>query len=109
MGNITPHQGIEAALHITARLSQLWMWMLIAVAHLALCVMALACLWWFQVQPSGLLAAAQRVIASRPVGAFLFLGGSIATAAGLYWKLAAWIHRASSRGWLYGYLTKGLF
>jgi hypothetical protein len=83
--------------------------LLIALCHLALLVLVLALLWWFQTTPAAVQASAQQVLASRPVGTFLFLGGSIASAAALYWRLAVWVHRAASVGWLYRYLTKGLF
>ena len=90
------------------RLSRLVVWTLIALAHLALVVIALALCWLNGVTAADVAAAYQQVRQSWPVEVLSFVGVSAAS------LLAAWlwamrkVQRAVGGMWLANYLMKDL-
>lgn len=99
-------QAITVLFHVTRAMSHLWLWLAIATAHVALLVIGLTVVWFLQATPDDVVQAFQRIAASTPVAAYVTLGGSIAAAAGLYWKFVRWVHKASHGGWMLRYLIK---
>ena len=69
------------------RLSKFVMWLTLALFHLTLAVLALALLWWWQVQPSQLAGSLVSIPASLTVQWIGLLGCSAATLLFLYVRL----------------------
>ena len=105
---LTHSQAINAVFSMIARLSRLVLWTLIALAHLALLVLALAACWLMGVTAADVTTAYLRMRQTMPVEVLSFVGVSAGT------LLAAWlwmmrkVHTASAGTWLTTYLMKGL-
>ena len=90
------------------RLSRLVVWTLIALAHLALVVIALALCWLNGVTASDVATAYQQVRQSWPVEVLSFVGMSAATLFAAWLWVMRKVQKASSATWLTTYLMKGL-
>lgn len=91
-----------------ARLSRLVVWTLIALAHLALVVIALATCWFLGVTAADVVAAYLRVRQSMPVEVLSFVGVSAGTVVALWLWAMRKLQKAVAGGWLFAYLMKGL-
>lgn len=102
----SPEDAIATTWRFIPHLARLWLWMLVAVAHMALLLAFLLAAWVCQWTPVEVVKWIDPAVHSRATAAFLFLGGSILGLGWGYWKLVRWIHRASYSGWLFRYLNK---
>lgn len=90
------------------RLSRLVVWTLIALAHLAVLVLALAACWLMGVTATDVVTAYQQLRQTTPAEVMSFAGVSVAS------LLAAWlwalrkVQAAIGGTWLANYLMKGL-
>ncbi len=101
-------QAVNALMPITQRLSHLVVWLIFGVVHLALLIVMLAALWWFQVTPAAVETAAIAVLSSSPVSAAQALGLSIAGAAAAYLAAAKWIWKKTAAKWLFAHILQDI-
>ena len=105
---LNANSAIETLFSIVVRLSRLVVWTLIAVAHLAVLVLALAACWLMGVTASDVVDAYQRMRQTMPPEALSFVGVSVGSV------LAAWlwamrkVQKAVAGGWVAAYLMKDL-
>jgi len=98
---------IEDAVHglmgVTARMVSLLAWMLVLLVHLALLVLALAAMWYWQVPPSEVtrwvLSLVPKTFASTAGGILGFLGLSAGAALWAYAKAWQWLRAARLLPW----------
>lgn len=104
----SPAQAIETLFSIVVRLSRLVVWTLIALAHLALVVIALAACWFLGVTAADVVAAYLRVRQSMPVEVLSFVGVSAGTVVVVRLWAMRRVQKAVAGTWLSAYLMKGL-
>lgn len=104
----TQAQAVETLWHFMVRMGALVTWLVIALLHLALAVIALALLWVLQVQPTEIAATLRAWSNSSALGVASALGASLLTVGWGYWRLARLAHGSVGRGPIYRYLSKGL-
>lgn len=103
----SPAQAIDVLFTMTARLSNVVMWLAFAVAHLALACAALLALWAWQVTPAAALAWFHTWQNSMPVAALAFVGVSVLSVLSAYLWVIRKLHQRLGTSWLFAHLTKG--
>lgn len=101
---LTPAQAIEANFSITGHLSRLFAWLVFWIAHLALAVLVLALLWWFQVTPQQLADLFPSALASTASSAGLSVLGALSG----YLAVTQWAWRKLYVPWQTDQLMQGL-
>ena len=90
------------------RLSRLLVWTLIALAHLAVLVVAMAACWLMGVTAADVVTAYQQVRQTMPVEVLSFVGVSAASVFAAWLWMLRKVQQTSSATWLSAYLMKDL-
>jgi len=104
----SPAQALNVLFSMLARLSALVMWILIALVHLALLVLALAACWLMGVTAADVTTAYLHMRQTMPVEVLSFVGVSAGTLFAAWLWMLRKMHKASAGTWLTAYLMKGL-
>lgn len=106
---LTTEQAVNALFTMIARLSALLMWALIWCAHLTFALALLLGLWAAGLTPADVKAAGHALLQTWPFATAAAAGASVFGLLRWYGWLVRWVHQApATKGWLFGYLTKGL-
>jgi len=93
----TAEQAVNVLVPITRRLSWFVGWVSFWLTHLALLVLALALLWWFQITPQ---QAATALWTSKPFSVAQAVGLSMAGLAAAYLAASKWIWNLTFGRWM---------